>query len=440
MQGLYIYLLYFFIYSFLGWLCECVLAAVRKKRFINRGVLNGPLCCIYGFAAVAISLGLSELKGSVLFLFVGSAVVAGLIEWLSGHFLERLYHKKWWDYSGRRFHIDGYVSLQSVLLWGLAGVLGIYFFNPFFLQLAVLVPSTLLQVVLWVMVGFTLLDAIGSYLVIWQIPHTQFGMEKINEGLDVISRRLNHGIRTYVHRRMRKAYPALSDELKRPLKLKHRVFAEGCSAAKLFCIFLIGAFLGDLVETVFCRVTMGVWMSRSSVVWGPFSIVWGLALALATLLLYNYREKSDGFIFIFGTVIGGVYEYLCSVFTELLFGRVFWDYSKLPFNLGGRVNLLYCFFWGIAAVLWLKKLYPPLSNLIEKIPKRLGNTMAWLLLAFMLCNISVSVLALTRSAQREEGLEAEQTWQQWMDQAYSDELLRQIYPNAISTKTPEGPE
>ena len=44
--------------------------------------------------------------------------------------------------------------------------------------------------------------------------------------------------------------------------------------------------------------------------------------------------------------LGGAYEYLCSVFTELVFGKVFWDYSWMPFNLGGRINLLYCFFWG----------------------------------------------------------------------------------------------
>lgn len=55
-------------------------------------------------------------------------------------------------------------------------------------------------------------------------------------------------------------------------------------------------------------------------------------------------------------------------FTELVFGTVFWDYSDIPFNLGGRINLLYCFFWGIAAVIWLKILYPRLSALIEKIP------------------------------------------------------------------------
>ena len=103
------------------------------------------------------------------------------------------------------------------------------------------------------------------------------------------------------------------------------------------------------METVFCRVTAGVWMSRSSLVWGPFSVVWGLALVLATVLLRQEKDRSDRYLFAFGTVMGGVYEYVCSAVTELLFGTVFWDYSKFKFNLGGRINLLYCFFWGNAA-------------------------------------------------------------------------------------------
>ena len=91
---------------------------------------------------------------------------------------------------------------------------------------------------------------------------------------------------------------------------------------------------------------MGYWMSRSSVVYGPFSVVWGLACALLTAFLYKYKDKSDRYIFGYGTIVGGAYEYLCSVFTELLFGTTFWDYSDIPFNLGGRINLLYCFFGG----------------------------------------------------------------------------------------------
>ena len=64
-------------------------------------------------------------------------------------------------------------------------------------------------------------------------------------------------------------------------------------------------------------------MSRSSVVWGPFSIVWGLAIALVTALLYKYKDRSNTFLFLIGTLLGGAYEYLCSVFTEIFSEKSF---------------------------------------------------------------------------------------------------------------------
>lgn len=172
-------------------------------------------------------------------------------------------------------------------------------------------------------------------------------------------------------------------------------------------------------------------MSRSSVVWGPFSIVWGLAIAAVTALLYKYRNRSDRFLFLMGTFLGGAYEYLCSVFTEIVFGTVFWDYSNIPFNLGGRINLLYCFFWGIAAVVWFKLLYPFVSSWIEKIPVKIGKILTWVLIIFMCCNIIVSCMALIRYDERRSGVEATQSWQEIMDERFTDERMGKIYPNAL---------
>lgn len=172
-------------------------------------------------------------------------------------------------------------------------------------------------------------------------------------------------------------------------------------------------------------------MSRSSVVWGPFSIVWGLAIAMVTILLHKYQKRSDGVLFFAGTFLGGAYEYICSVFTEIFFGKVFWDYSRIRFNLGGRINLLYCFFWGIAAVAWIKGVYPRISVVIEKIPMKIGKIISWILIVFMCCNMAVSSMALIRSSQREKDIPATQSWQKTMDQRFGDERLKQIYPNAI---------
>lgn len=199
---------------------------------------------------------------------------------------------------------------------------------------------------------------------------------------------------------------------------------------KLFLLFLAGAFLGDVIETIFCRLTDGVWMSRSSVVWGPFSIVWGIGAALLTLLLEKYSDSSGWFLFAAGAVLGGAYEYVCSVFTEVLFGTVFWDYSGMPFNLNGRINLQFCLFWGLAVVLWFRLVYPYLSGAIEKIPIRFGKTMTYLLAVFMLFDMTVSSMALLRYNQRNRGIAAGTGWQMTMDEHFGDTRMKKIYPEA----------
>ena len=113
---------------------------------------------------------------------------------------------------------------------------------------------------------------------------------------------------------------------------------------------------------------------------------------------------------------------------------MFWDYSAIPFNLGGRINLLYCFFWGIAAWVWMKRLYPLLSGWIERIPKKPGKILTYLFLVFMTCNIAVSSLALARYSERAQGIKAENQLAAWIDQEFPDDRMEQIYPNAKMTQ------
>ena len=431
-ERIYCLLGLFFAYSFAGWVFEVMAAAVRRKQFVNRGVLGGPLCCIYGFAALAVPIGLQELRDRWIFLFLGAAIVCSFVEWVAGHLLERLYHRRWWDYSGRKGCIDHYICLGAAATWGIAGLIGLKFVNPLLLTLLHWVPPVVLRVLIWVALGLLAVDAVGAYMTILKVPERWRQVEEIQSRLLAGTVKVSSWITARVQRRMEKAYPSIRTA--ETVRAKPLVFAEGCGFYKLMLLFFIGAFLGDLAETIFCRLTAGVWMSRSSVVWGPFSIVWGLAIMIATKMLYNYRERSDGFLFVLGTVLGGAYEYLCSVFTELAFGVVFWDYSEIPFNLGGRINLLYCFFWGIAAVVWLKKLYPLLSGLIEKLPMRRGKILTWCLVVFMVCNIAVSVLALARQSERAAGQPASNGVELWLDDHYGDAVMGRIYPNSIQAE------
>lgn len=420
----------FLCYSFLGWALETVAAALRQKRLVNRGLINGPFCVLYGTTAVIITVYLHELDG--IWLFLGSMILATVMEWVAGHLIEKFYHERWWDYSDMPWNLDGYICLPMSALWGLLGFTVLKWQNRFFAGIFSLMPEMLGKALIWLIMLVVALDCIATLVILSGKSKRLEKWEAADALFSSVSGRLGRWIITRVERRITRAYPhAKKQEV---VEEKTAVFAYGCGFYKVVMLFFVGAFLGDITETIYCRLTAGIWMSRSSVVWGPFSIVWGLAIAAATALLYKYRNRSDGFLFAAGTFLGGAYEYLCSVFTEIMFGTVFWDYSWMPFNLGGRINLLYCFFWGIAAVVWFKKLYPVVSKYIEKLPMRVGKITTWVLLVFMCVNMAVSGMALARYDERGRGIPATEGWQETIDARFPDERMARIYPNAKSVE------
>lgn len=413
----------YMIYSFIGWCGEVVVAVVKRHRFVNRGAVSGPFCPIYGLGAAVVAVFFPELKGNPLFLFLGGMVVNTFVEYVTGRIMEMSLHKKWWDYSDQKFNLGGYVCLKTSVLWGICTVLMIYVLNPVFTGLVGLIPKLWGEIILWVLFGLLIVDFIGTVIAVWGLKKKNGRIDQIREGLGRTSKLLENTMTRRLQARMIKAYPNLEKDE------KEDVFASGCGFYKLACLFFIGAFLGDITETVFCRFSMGRWMSRSSVVFGPFSIVWGLGCAMLTWILYRYREQSDRRLFLCGTILGGAYEYICSVFTEIVFGTVFWDYSKIPFNLGGRINLLYCFFWGFAAIIWMKGIYPFLSRWIEKIPVRIGKPLCMIMVFFMSVNIALSGLALDRYSKRHDGLPAKNAVGELMDDWFPDPYMEKVYPN-----------
>ena len=430
----YSFLFLFFAYSFLGWVGGVLYTAVTRRRYQDRGVLSGPLCILYGIGAHLISFALRDLSNdSWFFLAVFSAVYATVIEWVAGHILERTSHTRWWDYSDMPFNLDGYVCLGASALWGVLGVVAVKWGNPLLLALYGLLPHRLIAIILWAALVIFAIDAVGTLLAMLGLRYRWAAGAEIENRLANFTVNTGMALLGWVEQRMNKAHPALT--FRRQRRAKSTTFAEGCSPYKIILLFFIGAFLGDITETIFCRITAGYWMSRSSVVWGPFSIVWGLAIAAVTQLLYRYKDRPASWLFVAGTLLGGAYEYLCSVFTEVVFGTVFWDYSAIPFNLGGRINLLYCFFWGFAAIAWFKVLYPPISHMIESLPKRFGTVLTWGLCVFMAANIAVSSAALVRYNERVRGEAAATSLAACLDEHFDDASMAKVYPKAVHVES-----
>lgn len=420
----------FLIYSFLGWMLETILAATEQRRFVNRGLINGPLCTIYGVPIVILTIFGQELP--LFWLFLGAMIVATVTEWISGHMIERFYHERWWDYSNVKWNLDGYICLPASLVWGVLGTISMRWGNGLLIRLYGFLPEGIGHLLVWILAGMLVLDVTATIFALSGIGRSTQKWEAVDSWFTSISLRIGQWLYGHVDRRIHRAYPK-TVQVEKPQRDK-TVFAAGCCMQKLVWLFFIGCLLGDITETIFCRITAGVWMSRSSLVWGPFSIVWGFAIAAVTDLLYKYKDRSDRFLFLMGTALGGAYEYLCSVLSEMVFGTVFWDYSEIPFNLGGRINLLYCFFWGFAAVAWFKIFYPVISGWIEKLPICAGRILTWVIVVFMCCNMAASAMALIRSNERSQGIPVTQSWQQTMDERFPDERMEKIYPNAIKVE------
>lgn len=430
----------FFVYSFLGWAMEVVHGVYGKRKLINHGFLNGIVCPVYGFSMVFLSVFLDSLREGWFYLFLGCMIVSSVIELVTGVILEKVFRIRMWDYSNMKFQVGGYVCLKYAILWGILGMLLIKLANPFFLSIIHKIPQIVGEILLIVFNILLVVDTVTTLAGLYFGRENSKHMDEIADGFSQASNSLRNAITARVERRMERAFPNQkkkdmeSEAEQEEKKLRESVFAYGCGFHKIVWIFFLGAFLGDITETIFCWITTGELMSRSSVVYGPFSLVWGIGVAGITMLLYRYRNKEDRYIFLAGTFLGGAYEYICSVFTEICFGTVFWDYSDIPFNLGGRINLLFCFFWGIAALVWMKLFYPFFSKWIERIPMKIGKMLSYVFVIFMTINIIISAGALARYSDRNQGIESENIIEKWLDSHFDDRRMEWIYPNAKMTE------
>lgn len=210
---------------------------------------------------------------------------------------------------------------------------------------------------------------------------------------------------------------------------KARHFAQGINFYKIFLICFIGSFVGVVLEMLWCLITNGYIESRAGLVYGPLNLLYGAGAVALTLALYKYRNRSGWISFVGGMIVGSVVEYICSWGQELVFGSRSWDYSQMPFNLNGRICLMYSILWGVLGILWIKNIYPRMAKWILKIPNRAGKIITWVLVIFMVFNSVMTMVTMTRWTQRLKGHEASNGFERLIDERFPDERMEKIFAN-----------
>ena len=416
---------YFLVYSFLGWAAEACYYAVKRRRFCNRGFLTLPFLPSYGVTFCLLSLMLPPLAGSYLLQFGMTLVASAVVESLSAQFIRRACKKLRLDPERGSIFTGSWKGLLTSALKALCFYLTYLVFHPMLMGAALLLPRLAAQILVLVLLILMALESLAILAAV--LTGNAEGFRAWQK--DTWQARLADRISRSIWRRFQKAYPGI--ETDDDIEPGEYIFAKGLCLDKLVWVFLISALLGDIIETFFCGFVNGEWMSRSSVLYGPFSFVWGLGAVVLTLVLQPLAGKNDRYVFLGGFVVGGAYEYLCSVFTELVFGTVFWDYSDMPLNIGGRTNVLFCFFWGVLSVVWVKMLYPPMSEAIEKLPAVAGKVITWVVVVFMTCNALLTCAAMLRFDTRAQRPESGNVFEEFLDKQYDDDFMARRWPNMI---------
>jgi uncharacterized membrane protein len=197
----------------------------------------------------------------------------------------------------------------------------------------------------------------------------------------------------------------------------------------VFWVFVFGSFAGFVVETIYCLVTTGVIENRSGLLFAPFNVVYGIGAVVLYIGLHKVNAASIFAIFLFGMLAGTIVEFMVSWFQQAVFGSISWDYSTLPFNIAGRVSLLFAVFWGVLAVLWVKVLQPVLEKSISFVHGKFGMSLLIGLLVFLVLNMVISSAAITRWEERLDGIPATNPVAKSVDSLFPDVHMERIYPN-----------
>ena len=214
-------------------------------------------------------------------------------------------------------------------------------------------------------------------------------------------------------------------------EMKTNPFARGINLYKILWIIFIGSFAGVIIEMAWCLLRNGYIESRRGMVWGPFNFLYGAGAALLSITLYRFRNHGQWVSFLGGMIVGSVLEYFCSWAQELIIGSRSWDYSNVPFNINGRICLLYSVFWGILGVVWIKRIFPLVSSLIQKIPGKIAKPLTWACVIFFVVDLMVSGLAVWRWSKRLENIPPQNIITETIDNRFDDERMERIFPNMV---------
>lgn len=215
MEKLCYIFLYFVFYSMIGYVCEVFYVYLGSKKWVNRGFMHGPYIPIYGNGAMIVSLALLHVKKDSFIIFLVGLLLCSLLEYITSFVMEKVFHNRWWDYSERKYNLNGRVCLQNSVLFGLGSVAIIFIFNPLFNKLYNLLNDKAVLYIAIILFIIMLTDFLISFFEAIKVSSIASHLDKFIEEFEK-KRESTKKIKT----RLMEAYPYL---VKRNFKLLEKI-------------------------------------------------------------------------------------------------------------------------------------------------------------------------------------------------------------------------
>lgn len=207
MEVFFRYFMYFMIYSFLGWLMEVIVTLWNKKKFVNRGFLIGPYCPIYGYGVILIVLLCSKNKTDILAVFLKAILICSILEYFTSFFMEKLFKIRWWDYSNKKFNINGRICLETMVPFGILALAIIYLLHPLVVRLVSRLQGVALIITAIILMLIYIVDNILSLYILFKIKgkiknERKDNTEKVKENIEKWIQK-----NSVFYRRVKNAFP-----------------------------------------------------------------------------------------------------------------------------------------------------------------------------------------------------------------------------------------
>lgn len=202
------WLLFFFIYCFLGWVWESCYVSIKKREWINRGFLHGPMLPIYGSGAIIVLICTIGVRDQIVLTFLFGMIGATILEYVTGACMERLFRVRYWDYSHMPLNLKGYICLPVSLGWGVFSVLLMRVIHVPIENLVLQIPERIAEVVSVVCssafaVDFTLSfsEAMDLRDMLIRLSDSNEKIQRLQKRLEVVSAFAEDGLMQYQMKR-----------------------------------------------------------------------------------------------------------------------------------------------------------------------------------------------------------------------------------------------